>query len=88
MGKILILASILFFAGCGGGGGSSGTAEHEEILPDGTEKMQAGVVYQVAHGDSIVKTSQETEIKITHKSGDENSTVELIEGEANLVRAL
>ena len=89
MGKILILISVFFLVGCGGGSGSSSgvTVPVEPALPDGTEKMIAGQTYQVSSGDQVVKTSEDTQIKVIHVDGETNSTIELVIGEANIVRS-
>jgi len=86
MKKILILISALLFVGCGGGGNSSSSAPTDTI-PPGTEKMDAGVAYQVSAGDQVVKTSVDAQIKVKHVDGETNSTVELVTGEANIVRS-
>ena len=86
MKEVLILVSILFLIGCGGGGGS--TTVTEDPLPAGTEKMAAGQTYQVSPGDQVVKTSKDAQIRVAHVYGEANSSVELIEGDANLVKNL
>ncbi len=93
MKKLLILISVFFLVGCGGGSGggsgssSSATVPVEPTLPDGTEKMIAGQTYQVSSGDQVVKTSEDAQIKVIHVDGETNSTIELVTGEANIVRS-
>ena len=89
MRKLLFLISIFFLVGCGGGSGSSpgATVPVEPTLPDGTEKMIAGQTYQVSSGDQVVKTSEDAQIKVIHVDGETNSTIELVTGEANIVRS-
>ena len=87
MRKLLILISVFFLSGCGGGGGGGSTSIVEDPLPDGTEKMIAGQTYQVSPGDEVVKTSEGAQIKVTHIYDETNSTIELVEGDANIVRS-
>lgn len=88
MRKILILISVLLFVGCGGGGNSSSSSSvPTDTIPPGTEKMDAGVVYQVSTGDQVVKTSVDAQIRVKHVDGETNSTIELVAGEANIVRS-
>ena len=86
MKKLLILVSMLFLIGCGGSGGS--TSIVEDPLPAGTEKMVIGQIYQVSVGDQVVKTSEGAQIRVIHVNSEAASSVELIEGDANLVRKL
>jgi hypothetical protein len=81
--NIIIASSLLFLIGCGGGGGG-GTSE--EIVPQGTEKMAYGQLYTVTTGDQVVKTSEDTQIRVTHVIDEINSTIELVEGTANIIR--
>ena len=74
---------MLFLIGCGGG---SGGGASEEILPAGTEKMVYEQLYTVSAEDQVIKTSIEAQIRVTHVSGEVNSTIELIEGAVNIVR--
>ena len=85
MRKLLLLISVFFLVGCGGGSGS--TKIVTESLPNGTEKMIAGETYQVSPGDQVVKTFEDTQIKVIHVDGETNSTIELVLGEANIVRS-
>ncbi|MEA3456072.1 MAG: hypothetical protein U9R26_06165 [Campylobacterota bacterium] len=87
MKEILILASVSLLIGCGGGGGTSVVSVTEDPLPSGTEAMVAGEIYAVTTGDRVVKISEDTQIKVTHIYDEINSTIELIEGEANIVRS-
>ena len=98
MRELIILISVFFLVGCGGGSGSDTitTAPVEslpddtapvESLPDGTEKMIVGQTYQVSHGDQVLKTTENAQIKVNHVDGKTNSTIELVAGEANIVRS-
>jgi len=84
--KLLFLVSVLILVGCGGGSGTVVSTPQEPTLPDGTEKMIAGQTYQVSSGDQVVKTSENAQIKVLHVDGEVNSTIELVLGEANIVR--
>ena len=76
---------MLFLIGCGGGGGGGGGTS-EEILPSNTEKMVYGQLYAVTTGDQVVKTSEDAQIRVTHIIDEVNSTIELVEGTANIIR--
>ncbi len=84
-----MLISVFFLVGCGGGSGSSPnvTVPVEPTVPDGTEKMTTGQIYQVSSGDQVVKISGEAQIKVIHVDGETTSTIELVLGEANIVRS-
>ena len=87
MKKILIMFSILFFVGCGGGGGNGDTnTSHGDNTPDGTVIMEIGQYYQVTKGDLIVRAAEDTQVRITHKEDDINSTVGLLSGEAKIIK--
>ena len=81
---LYIVLPLFFLIGCGGGGGS-GSADTP--LPAGTEAMEPGQIYEVAPGDSVVRVSDDAQIKVTHVAGDANSTIELALGRANIIRA-
>lgn len=70
---IFIPMSIILI-GCGGGGESS----RDRI-------MEIGESYSVSSGNKVVKTSEDTLIKITHIDGKEESTVSLLEGNATIL---
>jgi len=74
---IVTLAAALLLAGCGGGGGSSSST---------VVKMSLGETYTVYPNDMVVKDSEDAVVKITHTEGETTSTVELLEGEASIVR--
>jgi len=78
-GYIAILASVLLLAGCGGGGGGDSTSTN--II-----KMELGETYTVYPNDMVVKDSEDAVVKITHTEGETTSTVELLEGEASIVK--
>jgi len=90
---VLFLISVFMIAGCDIGSGSStasstpaATEPAEPEMPPGIEKMEMGKVYVVAHGDYLVKTTDDAQIKVVHKGGETVSTIELVLGEANIVR--
>jgi PBP1b-binding outer membrane lipoprotein LpoB len=78
-GYIAILASVLLLAGCVGGGGGDSTSTN--II-----KMELGETYTVYPNDMVVKDSEDAVVKITHTEGETTSTVELLEGEASIVK--
>ena len=94
MKELLILISAILLIGCDTGSGSGSApaapeapaAPAEPEMPQGIEKMKSGETYQVTHGDYIVKTTEEAQIRVTHKGGEANSSIELVQGEANIVR--
>jgi hypothetical protein len=74
---VWITLSTLIFTGCGGGGGD-GAGE--------TVAMEPGQTYTVYPGDRLIKNSSDTIVKIVHTQGQETSSVELIEGQASIIR--
>jgi len=46
--------------------------------------MEKGKSYSVSHGDKIIKSSQNTHIKVTHIDGKLKSIAELIDGNATI----
>ncbi len=78
---IIPVASVFFLTACGGGSSSSGT---------GTESSSITLVpnrsYTVYPGDRLFKNAPDTIVKITHTDGSETSTVELVAGEATIIR--
>jgi len=84
MKNLFKLIPIIFLIGCGGGGGNS-TPIEDEITKIYEITMEIYKPYIVTTGDKVVKKSPDAHIKITHTEGDINSTVELIEGSANLI---
>lgn len=80
MNKILIslLVSIML-VGCGGSGGSNAYSSY-------SGPMDVAKAYTMSTGDSIVKGSDRTVVRITHDEGANISTVELISGDATILR--
>lgn len=68
---IFIPMSIILI-GCGG------ESSHDRV-------MDIGESYSVSSGNKVVKTSEDTLIKITHIGGQEESTVSLLEGNATIL---
>jgi hypothetical protein len=48
--------------------------------------MAYGQLYTVTAGDQVVKTSEDAQIRVTHILDEVNSTIELVEGTANIIR--
>lgn len=77
MKQIVLFSTIaVLLANCGG---SSGSGSKDRV-------METSQSYSVSPGDKVIKTSQNTKIQITHVDGKEDSTVELIEGNATIIR--
>jgi len=76
----LVCASFLFTACGGGSSDSSSTTDNETI------KMVPEVSYTVYPGDQLIKNEPQTIVKITHTDGTEESTVELVAGDATIIR--
>jgi len=81
MKKTLLIITLFLLVGCGGSNSSS-SSTYFNIIP-----MQIGQVYVVNSGDQVQKSTEDTQIKIVHTEGESNSTVELIQGSANLIRS-
>jgi len=79
---IIPAISILLLTACGGGGSSSdtdtGTGTSTTMVPNQS--------YTVYPGDRLFKNTPDTIVKITHTDGSETSTVELVAGEATIIR--
>jgi len=82
-----LVLPVFFLVGCGGGGSGTANTPQEPPLPAGTEAMELGQIYEVAPGDSVVRVSDDAQIKVTHVAEEANSTIELALGKANIVRA-
>ncbi|MGB5965691.1 MAG: hypothetical protein WBG65_09175 [Sulfurimonadaceae bacterium] len=50
--------------------------------------MSSSQIYQVYPGDLIKKSSEDTQLIITHNDGEDKSSVELLQGNADLIRHL
>lgn len=46
--------------------------------------MEKGESYSVSSGDKIIKSSENTLIRVTHKDGKSSSKVELLDGNATI----
>lgn len=80
--KNILLYSALTIAlvGCGGGsGGSSNNSTYEGPMSPQTP-------YTMYQGDRVERTSSSTVIQITHVDGQNQSTIELVEGNATIIR--
>jgi len=93
MKELLVLISMFMITGCDVGSSTSANvptvapaAPAEPEMPPGHEKMEAGKVYVVNHGDYLVKTTDDAQVKVVHKGGETVSTIELVLGEANIIR--
>lgn len=81
MKKILIYTSlVILLVGCGGGSSSSASNS------DYAGPMKISETYTVYPGDSVIKDSSYPLIKVTHIDGATESTIELVEGNATIVR--
>jgi hypothetical protein len=94
-----IAMMVLVLTGCGGGGGGSSTLfdsndsngsadinNSDKPIPAEGEAMVYGERYVLGHGDSIVRVTEDAQVLITHHLYDENATVELAAGKANIIR--
>jgi uncharacterized lipoprotein YehR (DUF1307 family) len=80
--KNILLYSTLTIAlvGCGGGsGGGSSYGSYEGPMSPQTQ-------YTMYEGDRVERSSASTIIKITHVDGQNQSTIELVEGNATIIR--
>jgi len=78
MKNILLYGMTIVLVGCGGGsGGSSSTYEGP---------MSLNKKYTMHKGDHVEKSSSSAIVKITHVDGKNKSTIELVEGNATIIR--
>ena len=84
MKRLLIFTATLLLIGCGDGTTSSAGNN----MTGETIVMKSSETYQVNPGDQIKKLSEDTQITIRHNEGEEGSLVELIQGDAELIRHL
>jgi uncharacterized lipoprotein YehR (DUF1307 family) len=74
----------LFLTGCGSGGGA------DYNLTNSTSSNEVNMVnskiYTVYQGDKVVKKTDYALIKITHANKHNESHIELIEGNATIIR--
>ena len=77
-----ILASLLLLllVGCGAESENAGSA----VV---SVEMQQNVSYSVHKGDELKKTSPDAKISIVKNLGDERTTMVLLEGSAQIIRA-
>ncbi|RUM70806.1 MAG: hypothetical protein DSZ09_03880 [Sulfurovum sp.] len=47
--------------------------------------MEPSQEYSVSSGDKVIKTSEDAQIKVIHKDGENKSTVVLMEGNATII---
>ena len=76
---ILFITLIVGITGCGGGSSSNSNSTYEG--PMVLEKE-----YTMFPGDRVEKTSTSSSIKVTHIDGKTESNIELISGEASIIR--
>lgn len=84
--NFLFLFLILMLSACGNSGSTSQNTPLNPI-EESPVTLQYDRTYIVYPGDKIVKTSKVTQVAITHIDGDTRSTVRLISGNAQLLRA-
>ena len=81
MKKILIfIPSMMFLIGCGGGSSSSGSNSTY------AGPMAVAEIYTMYTGDSVIKDSDSPLMKVIHIDGATESTIELVEGNATIIR--
>jgi len=86
MKNLFIIFISIFLIGCGGGSNSTTVIEDNSSIVNVYEiSMELYKPYIITTGDKIIKKTEDAQIKITHIENDINSTVELIDGEANLI---
>ena len=88
MKRLLICATALVFIGCGSGSNSVSSVEGTEDITEEVMEMSNSQVYQVYPGDIIKNLSEDTQLIITHNDSEDESSVELIQGRAELIRNL
>ena len=84
MKQLFIFATTLLFLGCGSGTDSADNAAGQEE----TVVMTSSETYQVNPGDHINKLTEDTQLVITHNQGEEGSSIELLQGSAEIVRRI
>jgi len=79
MKKITLLISTVFlFTACGGSNsGSNSTFEGAMVVSQS---------YTVFPGDKVIKASDDAAISVTHKEGEAESSITLLQGEVSIVR--
>jgi len=85
MKNLFILFISIFLIGCGGGDNSVIIIDDNSSVDVYEISMELYKPYIVTVGDKVIKKTEDTQIKITHIENDINSTVELIDGDANLI---
>jgi len=84
MKRILLYATTLLFIGCGSATDSAGNGENTTE----TIAMSSAEIYQVYPGDHVNKLSPDTQLLITHNDGEEGSSIELLQGSAEIIRPI
>ncbi len=80
MKNILLYTTLaLALTACGGGGSGGGSDTYEGPMSPQTP-------YTMHTGDRVERDSSSAIVKITHADGQEQSTVELVEGNATIIR--
>jgi len=85
MRNLLKIIPILLLIGCGGGSSSSTIIDDTNPTEIYEISMELYKPYVVTTGDKVVKRTEDAHIKIIHIESESHSTVELIDGEANLI---
>jgi len=86
LSKYLLIISIsIFLIGCGGSHKRVVEEENNNSSDIYEISMELYKPYIVRVGDKVIKKTVNAQIKITHIENEINSTVELIEGDADLI---
>ena len=84
MKQIFIFTTIaIFLIGCGGGSDSSDSSGE---TPSNDQKMVIAEPYTVYPGNTVTKTSLDALVKISHSDATNITTVQLVEGNATIIR--
>ena len=79
MKQILIfIPSIIVLIGCGSDSSSGGSSADVE--------MELFQTYTVYRGNKVVENTDNTRVKVVHINGQDISTIELVEGNATIIR--
>jgi len=81
MKYIMILVVALIFSACGNDSESKEKISTQKTIVD----MEYGKIYNVKKGDKLVKTTENTVVKITKKVQEDTTEVVLVEGEAQII---
>ena len=76
---MIIALSFIFFQGCG-------ENHNGEIIDGSTIEMVIDTEYTIYTGNTLISTSDDTQIEVLHTLSDGTKTVKLISGSATLIR--